>query len=102
MIQKIIHYCWFGGSEPPKLMKKCLKSWQNKMPDYEIRLWSEETFNIPTSIPYVKEAYNEKKYAFVSDYVRLYALYNYGGVYLDTDVEVIKDFSELLNTESIL
>ena len=102
MIPKIIHYCWFGGSEPPKLMKKCLKSWQNKMPDYEIRLWSEETFNIPTSIPYVKEAYNEKKYAFVSDYVRLYALYNYGGVYLDTDVEVIKDFSELLKTESIL
>lgn len=102
MIPKIIHYCWFGGGKTPKLMEKCLESWAKVMPDYEVRLWSEETFDINNSVKYVQEAYNEKKFAFVSDYVRLYALYNYGGVYLDTDVEVIKDFTNLLTTETVL
>jgi mannosyltransferase OCH1-like enzyme len=101
MIPKIIHYCWFGGAKHPKLMKKCIRSWQRILPDYELRIWTEDTFDIDTSVRYVQEAYREKKYAFVSDYVRLYALYNYGGVYLDTDVEVLKDFSPLLKTETI-
>lgn len=102
MVPKIIHYCWFGGAKHPKLMKRCVESWKRLLPGYELRLWTEDTFNIGTSIKYVQEAYKEKKYAFVSDYVRLYALYNYGGVYLDTDVEVIKDFSKLLTTGTIL
>ena len=100
MIPKIIHYCWFGGAKRPKLMKRCIKSWQRILPDYELRIWTEDTFDIGKSVNYVKEAYQQKKYAFVSDYVRLYALYNFGGVYLDTDVEVLKDFSPLLKTET--
>lgn len=100
MVPKIIHYCWFGGAKHPKLMKKCIKSWQRILPDYELRIWTEDTFDISKSVNYVQEAHQQKKYAFVSDYVRLYALYNYGGVYLDTDVEVLKDFSQLFKTET--
>ncbi len=99
MIPKIIHYCWFGGKEMPKLAKKCLKSWEKYCPDYKIMCWSEENFDI-NSNKYVKEAYENKKFAFVTDYVRLYALYNYGGVYMDTDVEVIKPIDEFLNNKA--
>ena len=95
MIPKVIHYCWFGGKEMPKLAKKCIKSWKKYCPDYELKLWNEETFDI-NSNPYVKEAYENKKFAFVTDYVRLFALYNYGGVYMDTDVEVLKSIDEFL------
>lgn len=94
-IPKVIHYCWFGKGEKPKLAKKCIKSWKKYLPDYEIIEWNEENFDI-NSNQYVKEAYESKKYAFVSDYVRLYALCNYGGIYMDTDVEVIKSLDEFL------
>lgn len=102
MIPKIIHYCWFGGKELPNLAIKCIESWKRLLPDYEIKCWSEENFEIDKSVPYVKEAYANKKYAFVSDYVRLYALYNEGGIYLDTDVEAIRDFSNLLSGYTVL
>ena len=102
MIPKIIHYCWFGGKDLPSLAIRCIETWKRFLPDYEIKCWSEENFDVDKSVPYVKEAYNKKKYAFVSDYVRLYALYNEGGIYLDTDVEVVKDFSNLLSGHTVL
>ena len=98
-IPKIIHYCWFGNNEKPKIVKKCIASWKEHLKDYEIKEWNEETFDI-NSNKFVKEAYEKGMYAFVSDYVRVYALYNYGGVYLDTDVEVFKSFNDLLNNDS--
>ena len=99
MIPKKIHYCWFGGKELPKLAKKCIKSWKKYCPDYEIIRWDETNFDINSNL-YVKEAYENKKYAFVTDYVRLYALYNQGGVYMDTDVEVIKNIDSFLEHKS--
>lgn len=98
-IPKIIHYCWFGKRNKPKLIKKCINSWKNILYDYEIIEWNEENFDI-NSNNFVKRAYEIGNYAFVSDYVRVYALYNYGGIYLDTDVEVIKKFDRLLENES--
>lgn len=95
MIPKIIHYCWFGGNELPQFAKKCIESWRIYFPNYEIKEWNESNFDI-NCCTYVKEAYAEKKYAFVSDYARFYILYNYGGVYFDTDVEVIKSFEDIL------
>ncbi|MEH6906764.1 glycosyltransferase [Neobacillus drentensis] len=98
-IPKVIHYCWFGGKEKPTIVKKCIQSWEKNLPQYEILEWNEGNFNIELN-SYVKEAYNAGKYAFVSDYVRVYALYNYGGIYLDTDVEVFKPFDDLLHHNS--
>jgi len=95
MIPKIIHYCWFGRGEMPELAKKCIASWHKHMPDWEYRLWNEDNFDV-NQIPYTKEAYEAKKYAFVTDYVRLYALCLEGGVYMDTDVEVLKPLNDLL------
>lgn len=95
MIPKIIHYCWFGRGEMPELALKCIVSWHKYMPDWEYKLWNEDNFDV-NSVPYVKEAYEARKFAFVSDYVRLFALYNEGGLYLDTDVEVLKPFDELM------
>lgn len=95
MIPKKIHYCWFGGKPLPKLAKKCISSWKKILPDYEIIEWNEQNFDI-NCCDYVKEAYQTKKYAFVSDYVRLYVLVKYGGVYMDTDVEVIKSIDKFL------
>ncbi len=95
MIPKIIHYCWFGRGEMPELAQKCMASWHKYMPDYEYKLWNEDNFDV-NSVPYTKEAYEAKKYAFVSDYVRLLALEKEGGIYLDTDVEVFKAFDDLL------
>lgn len=95
MIPKIIHYCWFGRGEMPELSRNCIASWHEFMPEYEFMLWNEDNFDV-NAIPYVKEAYEAKKFAFVSDYVRLWALFNNGGVYLDTDVEVFKSFDPLL------
>lgn len=95
MIPKIIHYCWFGDKEIPEQLKKYMASWKKYCPDYELKLWNEENFDI-NSNQYVKEAYENKKYAFVTDYVRLFALYNYGGIYMDTDVEILKPLDELL------
>lgn len=96
MIPKTIHYCWFGKGKYPPLVKKCIKSWKRVMPDYEFRLWNEDNFDI-SSIPYMKKCYEMRKWAFISDYVRQYALYNEGGIYLDTDVMVLKTFDSLLD-----
>lgn len=95
MIPKIIHYCWFGRGEMPELAIKCIESWHKYMPDYQYKLWNEDNFDI-NSNQYVKEAYEARKFAFVTDYVRLYALYNEGGIYMDTDVEVLKPYDDLL------
>jgi mannosyltransferase OCH1-like enzyme len=95
LIPKIIHYCWFGKGDMPKLETECIRSWKKHLPDYEFVLWNEERFDV-TKHPYVKEAYEAKKYAFVTDYVRLYALYYYGGIYMDTDVEVLKPLDSFL------
>ncbi len=94
-IPKTIHYCWFGRGQKNELMLKCIDSWHKFLPDYEIIEWNEDNFDI-NSNKYAKEAYENKKYAFVTDYVRLYILYNYGGVYMDTDVEVIKNIDKFL------
>ena len=99
MIPKIIHYCWFGHNDMPQLAKDCVASWHNYMPDWEYKLWNEEVFDI-RGIPYVKEAYDAQMYAFVSDYVRLYALYKEGGVYLDVDFLVYKPFDSLLRWDA--
>lgn len=96
MIPKIIHYCWFGGNSKPASVRKCIGSWKKFLPDYEIKEWNEDNFNLQESIPYVQEAYASKKWAFVTDYVRLIALYEQGGIYFDTDVEVFKSFDDLL------
>lgn len=95
MIPKIIHYCWFGGNPYPDLVKRCIDSWKKHLPDFKIIEWNEQNFDV-NSNTFVKEAYEAKKYAFVSDYVRLYALYNYGGIYLDSDVEVVKSLEPFL------
>lgn len=95
MIPKIIHYCWFGGNPLPEDAKRYIESWKKYCPDYEIKEWSEQTFDVH-SIPYVKEAFEAKKWAFITDYVRLWAVYNYGGIYMDTDVEVLKPLDEFL------
>lgn len=97
MIPKKIHYCWFGGREKPNDVMLCINSWKKYLPDYEIVEWNENSFNIENSNLYVREAYVNKKWAFVSDYVRLVALYEQGGLYFDTDVEVFRPFDELLN-----
>ncbi len=95
MLPKIIHYCWFGGNPLPELAKKCIASWKLFFPDYEIKEWNERNYDV-SKIPYIAQAYEAKKYAFVSDYARFDILYQYGGIYFDTDVEVIKPFDEIL------
>ena len=95
MIPKVIHYCWFGRGEKPKLAQKCIASWKKFCPDYEVIEWNEDNFDI-NCCPYVKEAYESKKYAFVTDYVRLFAMYTKGGIYMDTDVEVTRPLDEFL------
>ena len=95
MIPKIIHYCWFGHGKIPKLGKKCIASWQEFFPDYEIKEWNESNFNV-NIIPYTAEAYAANKYAFVSDYARFWILYHYGGIYFDTDVEVIRPMDDMI------
>ncbi len=96
MIPKIIHYCWFSGDAKPANIQRCIDSWQRLMPDYEIRCWDGNSFDFD-SVAYTREAMAVRQYAHASDYVRLYALYTEGGIYLDTDVEVFKRFDDLLN-----
>lgn len=99
MIPKTIHYCWFGRGEKPKLAQKCIASWKKFCPDYEIVEWNEDNFDI-NSTPYTRYCYENKKWAYLSDYVRLEVVYRYGGVYFDTDVEVIASFDDLVNNKT--
>lgn len=95
-IPKVIHYCWFGGKPIPNDVKKNIESWKKYCPGFEVKEWNEKNFNL-ASCDYVKEASSKKKWAFVSDYARFWILYNYGGVYFDTDVELIKPIDRILN-----
>ena len=99
MIPKIIHYCWFGRGPMPQLALDCIESWHKYMPDWEYKLWNEDTFDV-NCYPYVKEAYEARKFAFVSDYARLIALRDFGGIYLDTDVMVLKPLDDLLQDKA--
>lgn len=101
MIPKVIHYFWFGKGEKPPIFFKCLESWKKNCPDYEIKEWTEDSFDININA-YVKEAYQKEKYAFVSDYARFYVLYNHGGIYLDIDVEILKSIDKLLSEETFM
>lgn len=101
MIPKIIHYCWFGGKPLPKSAEKCIASWKKYLPDYEIKRWDESNFDV-NAIPYTREAYAACKFAFVSDYARFWILYHYGGVYFDTDVEVIRPIDDIINRGGFL
>lgn len=95
MIPKIIHYCWFGRNPLPASAMKCIASWRKYLPDYEIKEWNEDIFDV-NSIPYTKQAYEAKKYAFVSDYARFWILYYEGGLYFDTDVEIVANMDEII------
>lgn len=101
MIPKIIHYCWLSNDPIPEELQRYMQTWKEKLPDYEFMLWNFERFDINSSI-WVKQAFEAKKYAFACDYIRLYAVYNYGGIYMDMDVEVIKPFDDLLKGDYIL
>ena len=96
MIPKIIHLCWLSGDPYPEDIRKCLDSWKVHLPDYDVWLWDSNRFNLNDSI-WVKQAFEARKFAFAADYIRLYALYNYGGIYLDSDVVVYKSFDDLLD-----
>lgn len=100
-MEKYIHYCWFGDKPLPKLALKCIKSWEKFLPDFKIMKWSEENVDLE-ECPFIKEAYQNKKWAFVADYVRAKVLKEYGGIYFDTDMEVTKDISSLFETTTFL
>ncbi|MCR5028010.1 MAG: glycosyl transferase [Fibrobacter sp.] len=95
-IPKIVHYCWLSKDPYPELVQRCIQSWKEKLADYELMLWDMNRFDVH-SVPWVEQACSVKKWAFAADYIRLYALYNYGGIYLDSDVEVLKPFDDLLD-----
>ena len=95
MIPKIIHYCWFGGKPLPESARKYIASWRKYFPDYEIKEWNENNFDV-NIISYTAEAYKARKYAFVSDFARFWILYHHGGLYFDTDVEVIGSFDDII------
>lgn len=97
MIPHIIHYCWFGGNLLPELEQQCLASWKKYMPEWEYMRWDERNFDIASAPLYVRQAYEARKYAFVSDYVRLWALEQYGGLYMDVDFEVFRPFDDLMD-----
>lgn len=98
-IPKIIHYCWFGRGQKPELAEKCIASWKENCPDYIIKEWNEDNFDLGSNL-YVRQAYDSRKFAFVTDYVRLYALYHEGGIYMDTDVEVLKPLDAFLKHQA--
>ena len=99
MISKTIHYCWFGRNPKPKLVKKCIESWKKYCPDYQIVEWNEDNFN-SEKYPYAKYCFDNQKYAFLSDYVRLVVIAENGGIYFDTDVQLIKKLDDLLKYEA--
>lgn len=100
-IPKVINYCWFGGNKKNKVAEKCIQSWKKNCPDYEFIEWNENNFDVNMN-NYVKQAYENKKWAFVSDFARLWILYNYGGIYFDVDVELLKPIDDLLNYSCFL
>lgn len=100
MIPKRIHYCWFGRGKMPEMVRKCIASWKKYLPEYEIKEWNEDNFDLD-QYPYVREAYDNRKFAFVTDVVRLHALYHEGGIYMDTDVEVLKPLDVLLQYDAV-
>ena len=97
MIPHVIHYCWFGGAPLPPLAEQCIASWKEHMPDWELKRWDETNFDITSAPLYVRQAYEMRKYAFVSDYVRLWALEQYGGLYMDVDFMVFRPFDDLMD-----
>jgi len=101
MIPKIIHYCWFGKSEMPEIAAKCIDSWHKYCPDFEVKLWNESNFDVNIN-SYSREAAKVNQWAFIADIARLWVIYNYGGVYLDVDVEVIKPIDDFLNNQMFL
>ena len=101
MIPKIIHYCWFGRNPLPKSAIKCIESWKKYLPDYEIKEWNEDNFDVNV-ITYTREAYQAKKFAYVSDYARFWILYQFGGIYFDTDVEIIKPMEDIIAKGSFM
>ncbi|WP_455537659.1 glycosyltransferase family 32 protein [Terrisporobacter sp.] len=101
-IPKKIHYCWIGGNDKPLSVENSINSWKKYLPDYEIIEWNENNFDFSQSNRYVKEAIKEKKWAFVSDYMRLNILYNEGGIYLDTDVEIVANLDGFLENDSFM
>lgn len=102
MIPKIIHYVWIGGAPLPELAEKCIASWKEHMPSWQIMRWDESNFDIDAAPLYVRQAYEARKFAFVSDYVRLWALEQYGGMYLDTDVMVLRSYEPLLGETAFI
>ena len=96
MIPKIIHYSWISGDPYPEKIQRCIDSWKEKLPDYQFINWNRDTFDF-NSCRWLKEAYEDQNYAYCSDYLRIYAVYNYGGIWLDTDVEVLRSFNDLLD-----
>lgn len=100
MVKKI-HYCWFGGNEKSPTIKKCIESWKKYFPDWEIIEWNESNFDVNCNL-YVRQAYEAKKWAFVSDYARFWVLQKYGGLYFDTDVEVVKPFDDILDNDAFV
>ena len=101
MIPKVIHYCWFGRKEKPDTVKNCIESWKRFMPDYEIKEWNESNYDI-NKFEYSKTAYKEKVWGFVADPIRADLLYEYGGIYFDTDIEVYKSFNDLLDNKMFM
>lgn len=102
MIPKIIHLCWFSGDPYPEQIKKCIESWSKHLPEYELRHWDAEELRRNAFPSWVYEAAEAHKYAFAADYIRLYALYNHGGIYLDADVQVLRSFNDLLLREAFI
>ena len=101
MIPKIIHYCWLSNDPIPENLQKCMDSWKRYLPDYEFMLWNFDRFDKKSSL-WVEQAFDNRKYAFAADYIRLFAIYNYGGIYLDMDVEVLKPFNDFLELKTML
>ncbi len=101
MIPKIIHYCWLSDDAYPKDLVRCMNTWKEKLPDYEFKLWNFNNFD-KSSSKWVSQAFDNKKYAFAADFIRLYAIYNYGGIYMDMDIEVLKSFNDLLDSSLLL
>jgi hypothetical protein len=100
-IPKVIHYCWFGENSKPPIVEQCIQSWKKYCADWEIIVWNEQNYDIRTAPQYVKDAYNKKMYAFVSDYARLDVVYKHGGFYLDTDVELFRSLNEFVDYKAV-